>query len=124
MEQKSTIQCQYEMPASSDSGRNNPEKSQPSMKEVNYPFLMKAFSELELCSPVVIKALADGYTVKFEFRDGLLRCSSDLATSYRIHACISNLEVCFDSSSVVYWIRTPDGIKGLAILDLEEFSDE
>lgn len=65
-------------------------------------------------------AIQDGYTACFVFVDGQIYCSLNPDKGYSLAVIEKQPYPCTISETVVYRIKTPDGIKGIAVIPFEQ----
>ncbi len=70
------------------------------------------------------KAIELGYIHLFYFIDGLLYCELDLAKEYLPKDVHFDIQPLFQGSIILYCITTENGLKGYAILDIEQIDTD
>ncbi len=65
-------------------------------------------------------AFQEGYTECFVFADGQVYCSSNPVKGYSLTIVEKQPYPCTTTETVVYRIKTPDGIKGIAVIGFEQ----
>lgn len=65
-------------------------------------------------------AIQDGYTQCFVFADGHIYCTTNPEKIYSLVEVEKQPYPCSITETVVYRIITPDGIKGIAVIEFEQ----
>lgn len=65
-------------------------------------------------------AIQDGYTKCFVFADGHIYCTTNPSVSYCLKEVEKQPYPCILTETVVYRITTPDGVKGIAVIEFEQ----
>lgn len=82
----------------------------------------KDFMNQELTQQEI--AVQDGYTACFAFRDGQIYCTLNPDKGYSLALIEKQPCPCIITETIVYRIKTPEGIKGYAILNMKQDDDE
>ncbi|MCK9404397.1 MAG: hypothetical protein M0Q26_13485 [Chitinophagaceae bacterium] len=65
------------------------------------------------------KAANAGYLLNFYFENGNVHCKLH-PTSCSIREAHPEPHPCILTRTIVYWLETPDGLKGVVVLDFEQ----
>lgn len=84
---------------------------------------MKQVSSPEM-SLEVKKAFDVGYIERFVFKDGCIYCTSSPQKIYLVQEIYKQPIPCQVSKSNIYRIETPEGIKGIAIVEWIEIEQD
>lgn len=74
---------------------------------------MKIVTELQ-------KAIEEGYTVVCDFAEGCVFYCSEPHKSFFISQVTISPRPCLETQTIVYRIKFPDGVKGVALIDFQE----
>jgi len=75
-------------------------------------------------SPESIKAFDAGYRQRFVFKNGDLYCTLNPEKCYPIQTVSKQAIPCIRSKSNIYRIETPEGTKGIAIVEWVEIEQD